>query len=105
MVTIVVAINVILSAFLCYLAQRIWRIRRQLARTADTLIALERCSRSILHDAPEIIYCGQDRIYRLRQSGESVQLQLQQLRQALLLSVIGWRTWVRIRNSKVRTRN
>ena len=105
MVTIVVAINLILSALLCYLAQRIWQIRRKLARTADRLIAIERCTHSLLSDAPEIIYCGQDSIYRLRQSGEPLQLQLQQLRQAISLLVIGWRTWNGIRSSKYRIRN
>jgi hypothetical protein len=100
MVTIVVAINLIVSALLLYLARRIWRIRQQLARIADTLIALERCSRSVLRDAPEIIYCGQNGIYRLRQSSEPLQLQLQQLRQVISLLVLGWRTWVRIRKSE-----
>ncbi|MBD2305887.1 hypothetical protein H6G17_10220 [Chroococcidiopsis sp. FACHB-1243] len=100
MVTIVVAINLILSVLLCYVAQRIWQIRCKLARTADTLIAIERCTRTILRDAPEIIYCGQDSIYRLRQSGEPLQIQLQQLRQLMSLSAIGWQTWARVRNSK-----
>ncbi|WP_309476460.1 hypothetical protein [Scytonema millei] len=100
MVTIVVAINLILSVLLCYLARRIWQIRCKLARTADTLIAIERCTRTVLRDAPEIIYCGQDSIYRLRQSGEPLQIQLQQLRQLISLSVIGWQTWARVRNSE-----
>ncbi|MBE9017983.1 MAG: hypothetical protein CLLPBCKN_001221 [Chroococcidiopsis cubana SAG 39.79] len=99
MVTIVVAINLILSVLLCYVARRIWQIRRKLARTADTLIAIERCTRTVLRDAPEIIYCGQDSIYRLRQSGEPLQIQLQQLRQLMSLSAIGWQTWIRFRNS------
>lgn len=105
MVTIVVAINLILSALLLYIARRIWQIRRQLARTADTLIAIERCTRSILRDAPETIYCGQDGIYRLKQSGEPLQLQLQQLRQAISLLLVGWQAWSRIRNSKYRIQN
>jgi hypothetical protein len=105
MVTIVVAINLILSALLLYLARRIWHIRQRLTRIADTLIAIERCTHSLLRDAPEIIYCGQDSIYRLRQGSEPVQLQLQQLRQTLSLLVIGWRTWSGIRNSGFKSRN
>jgi len=104
MIAIVVAINLILSALLFYLAQRIWQFRRRLARTADTLIAIERCTHSLLRDAPEIIYCGQDSIYRLRQSSEPLQLQLQQLQQAISLSVIGWRTWSGIRKTGDRRR-
>lgn len=100
MVTIVVAINLTLSALLFYLARRIWQIRRQLARTADTLIAIERCTHSVLRDAPEIIYCGQDSIYRLRQSGEPLQLQLQQLQQTISLLVFGRQAWLRIRNRR-----
>lgn len=105
MVTIVVAINLILSALLLYLARRIWRIRQQLARIADTLIAIERCTHSVLRDAPEIIYCGQDSIYRWRQGSEPLQLQLIQLQQAISLALLGWRTWLKIRNSPFGSRN
>jgi hypothetical protein len=105
MVTIVVAINLILSALLLYLARRIWRVRQQLARTADKLIAIERCIHGVLRDAPEIIYYGQDSIYRLRQGREPLQLQLIQLQQAISLAMLGWQTWLRIRTSPFRIRN
>ena len=104
MVTIVVVINLIVSALLFSLARRICCVRQQLARTADILIAIERCTHSVLRDAPEIIYCGQDSIYRLRQSGEPLQVQLIQLRQVISLSVVGWRTWSGIRKSGVGSR-
>jgi hypothetical protein len=103
MVTIVVAINLILSALLFYLAQRIWQFRQRLARTADRLMAIERCTHSLLREAPEIIYCGQDSIYRLRQSGEPLQLQLTQFRQAIALLLFGWQAWSRIRNLQFRS--
>ncbi|QLE59449.1 hypothetical protein [Nostoc sp. TCL26-01] len=95
MVMVVVGINTLISLILLYVAWRIWKLKRLIVFIGDRLTAYERCSHELLYKAPENIYLGQQNIYNLRQGNQSLQTQLQQVRQILSLLLLGQRTWRR----------
>ncbi|WP_071190322.1 hypothetical protein [Trichormus sp. NMC-1] len=93
MVIVVVLINIIISVSLLYLARQIWQIRQNLAKVTDKLIDYERSIHATLHTAPRSIYTGQQQIYHLRQINQSLELQIQQVRQILNLILLGRKIW------------
>lgn len=95
MVTVVVAINILTSLMLLYVAWRVWQLKKQIAFVSDRLLDYERCSHNLLHQAPENIYLGQQNIQNLRQSNQGLQIQIQQVRQIVSLLLLGQRTWGR----------
>ena len=99
MVTVVVVINFVVALMLLFIAWRIWQIRPQLARAADTLIAVERSTHKVLGGAPTAISISQQNIHQLGQGNEPLQLQLQQVRQVLSFLVFGRQVWQRFSRS------
>jgi hypothetical protein len=95
MVTVVVIVNFAIALTLLYIAYRICQIRQQLARIANTLIAVERNTQAVLRGAPDAIIISQVSIRRLRQGNEPLQLQLQRVRRVLSLLVFGRQVWQR----------
>jgi hypothetical protein len=93
MVLVVVLINIFISVSLLYLARQIWQIRKNLAKVTDRLTDYERSIHATLHTAPQSIYTGQQQIYHLRQINQSLELQIQQVRQILNLILLGRKIW------------
>jgi hypothetical protein len=88
MVIIVVLINILISLMLLYLAQKLWKIKDNLALIADAFNQYERASYAALHTAPDNIYLGKEKIQNLRQDNKILKQQIQQLRQILSLIVL-----------------
>ena len=89
MIFSVVVINLFITLVNIYLAVKIWQLRRQLKRTTKTLIKCEKRIYLVLSPAPQFIVQGQKNIDNLRHSYQSLQFQLQKIRQLLwLLSLI-----------------
>jgi predicted negative regulator of RcsB-dependent stress response len=95
MVTIVVLINTFISLILIYVAWRIWQLRLRLLKIANALTNYERCSHAILHGAPTAIYTRQQNIKNLRSGNQSLQLQIEQVRQIVSLLSMGQQFWRR----------
>jgi len=95
MVTVVVAINILISLMLLYVAWQVWQLKKRIALLSDRLQSYERCSHNLLYKAPENIYLCQQNILNLRQSNQSFQIQIQQMRQIVSLLLLGQRTWGR----------
>lgn len=95
MVTLVVTINILISLMLLFVAWRVWQLKKRIALLSDSLLHYERCSHNLLYKAPENIYLGQQNILNLRQSNQSLQIQIQQVRQIVSLLLLGRRNWGR----------
>jgi len=95
MAIVVVVFNTAISVILLYIAWRVWQLKRLIAFIADRLIDYERCSHDLLYKAPDNIYLGQQNLQNLRLSNQSLQIQIQQVRQILSLLLLGQRTWGR----------
>jgi len=76
-------------------AWRIWQLRQRLANIANILIAADRSSYTVLHGAPKAIYKRQENIYKTRVVNQTLQLQIQQLRQIFGLLLLGQQLWRR----------
>lgn len=104
MITVVV-INLLISCFCFYAAWQIWKLRRTLAQVANALTDYERSTHSVLYGAPTGISQGQRGVYQLRQQYQTLELQLQKVRQVLGLISLGqgvWRKQIR-RSQRSRT--
>lgn len=89
MVTVVVIINILISLILLYIARRVWQFKQRLANIANRLTAAERRTHAILEKAPENISRRQQNIHLLRQGNQSIQLQIEQVRQIFSLLLVG----------------
>ncbi len=89
MVTVVVIINFLISLILLYIAGRVWQLKKRLANMANRLTAAERRTHTLLDKAPENISRRQQNIHNLRQANESIQVQIQQVRQIFSLLLVG----------------
>lgn len=89
MVTVVVIINTLIALFNFYVAWRIWQLRGQIARAADTINRAEKSTYNVLHKAPNPIYQGQKGVLGLRDRYHLLTVQMQRLKQILpLLSLV-----------------
>lgn len=95
MIIIVVVINTLISLMLLYLAWVLWQLKQKIAFVGDRLTDYERCSYELLYKAPENLYLAQTGVQQLRQGNQTLQLQLQQLRQIVSILLLGQRTWRR----------
>ncbi|MBD0303726.1 MAG: hypothetical protein ICV85_16630 [Tolypothrix sp. T3-bin4] len=84
-----------MSLMLFYAAWRMRQLKQQLSIIANTLTAYERRSHALLYQAPETIYFAQQNIYNLRQGNQSLELQIQQVRQIVSLLFLGRQVWRR----------
>lgn len=109
MVTLIVIINTSISISLLYIAWRLWQWRQRLTRIADILIAAERSTHAVLNNAPTAIYMSRQNLHNLRQGNQSMQLNIQQLRQIFGLLALGSQAWRRnfwlIRAKSLQKRN
>ena len=89
MLTVVVALNVLISLLCFYVAWQLWNVRRALAVAADAVANAERDTYNVLHGAPNAIGQGQVGIQGLRVSYQQLEIQLQRVQQVLaLLSLV-----------------
>lgn len=95
MLIFVVIFNLVLTLFNLYIVLRLWKLRRLMVRITETLTRLEECIHSIFYNAPQIVFQGQTGTHRLRQSYQSLELQIQQLQKVLALVTLGVRIWQR----------
>ncbi|NEU75152.1 hypothetical protein PI95_021970 [Hassallia byssoidea VB512170] len=89
MVTVIVIINLLISLILLYIARRVWQLKKRLANIANRLTAAERCTHAVLDKAPSNISIRQQNIHNLRQGNQSIQVQIQQVRQIFSLLLVG----------------
>ncbi|MBE9125594.1 MULTISPECIES: hypothetical protein [unclassified Coleofasciculus] len=85
MVTVVVVFNVLISLLGFYVAWRVWKLRRVLARAADIVAAAERSTYAVLHGTPKTIYRGQLGVEGLRDRYQQLEVQLQRVQRVLLI--------------------
>ncbi|MGB3641068.1 MAG: hypothetical protein WBA39_26340 [Rivularia sp. (in: cyanobacteria)] len=64
-------------------------MRRRLFRLTKLFIKCDRNSYALLHRRPEAIYLGMQNLNNLRQSNQSLQVKLRQIKQILALVVFG----------------
>ncbi len=95
MVTFVVIINTIISLILFSAANKLWRIKKQLAIVADCFITIEMSSHKLLCKAPDAIYLSKNNISNLRYEKQLLQLRIQQLQQIVSLIFFGRQIWCR----------
>lgn len=95
MLTVVLVMNGLIGLVCLFVAWRLWRLKNQLSRTADTLISVERSVHRVLHGAPAYITRGQSSTHRLRHKLQQLELQLQRIQQVMALLSVGQMLWQR----------
>lgn len=93
MVTVVVVINTGISLVCLYVAWRVWKLRKTLARVADAIDSAERSTYKTLHGAPKAISKGQVAGVQLGERYRQLELQLQRVQQLLSLVALGKTVW------------
>lgn len=93
MVTLVVVLNTLIALVCLYVAWRIGKLRRQLAKIADTLTSAERSTNKVLSKGPKGIYKGQKGVHRLAERYQQLDVQLQQMQKVLALLSLGQKLW------------
>lgn len=83
MIAIVITINIIIALFNFYLAWQIWKIRRSIAGATKAIIAADRNTYNVLHEAPKTIIIGQKGTNSLREQYQKLEIQLEKLGQVL----------------------
>lgn len=94
MLIFVLVINGLIGLACLFAAWRLWKLKRQLAQAADTLISVEQKVHRVLYPAPRYISMGQSGTANLRQKLASLEPRLQQVQKLLALisfSQILWR--------------
>lgn len=89
MVTIVVVINIIISLILLYCTWQVCQLRHRLLQLNKFFKKCDRNSYALLYRRPEAIYLGMQNLNNLRQSNQSLQVKLRQVKQILGLVVFG----------------
>lgn len=89
MLTTVLIFNCLIALAGFYIAWRIFKLRRSLARANRVLINAEQTTHKVLHNAPEQIAKGQIGAYQLKQRYQKLQPQLQKAQQALAVISFG----------------
>ncbi|HIK28610.1 MAG: hypothetical protein N3E45_14065 [Oscillatoriaceae bacterium SKW80] len=105
MLTLVIVINGVIALLCLYVAWQLRRLRRAIAKAANTLIAIERGTYRVLYKAPTLISKGQIGTRKLRQQYQKLQAQLWQLEQLLALWRKGRLIWLWGFNRVRRLRN
>ena len=85
MLTVVVALNVLISLLCFYMTWQLWNVRRALSIAADAVANAERDTYNVLHGAPQAIAQGQVGVKGLRVSYQQLEIQLQRVQQVLVL--------------------
>jgi hypothetical protein len=95
MLTAVVIINLMISLVCFYIAARVWKIRRTIARFEVRIAAIERCSSNVLAKSPNFFAKRQQGAHQLRRNYQQLESQLQQVQQLLGLLGLGRMLWLR----------
>ena len=95
MLTAVVIINLLISVVCFYIAAKVWKIRRTIARLEIRIAAIERCSSNVLSTSPDFLAKRQQGTRQLRRRYQQLELQLQQVQQLLGLLGLGRMLWPR----------
>ncbi len=95
MLTVVLVMNGLIGLACLFIAWRLWTLKNQLARTADTLTSVERKVHRVLYRAPEYIHKGKSSTHYLRQNLQNLEPQLQRMQQLMSLLSIGQLLWQR----------
>ncbi|UBF24598.1 hypothetical protein K9N68_23375 [Kovacikia minuta CCNUW1] len=85
MLTVVLVLNGLIGLACLWVAWWLWRLKNQLSRAADNLIAAEKAVYRVLYRAPEHITRGQTGTHRLRRNLAQLEPQLQQIQQLMTL--------------------
>jgi prefoldin subunit 5 len=95
MLTAVVIINLLISGVCFYIAAKVWKIRRTIARLEIRIAKMERCSSNVLSTSPDFLGKRQQGTRQLRRRYQQLELQLQQVQQLLGLLGFGRMLWSR----------
>ncbi|MEG4327319.1 hypothetical protein [Microcoleus sp. herbarium5] len=95
MLTAVVIINLLISLVCFYIAAKVWKIRRTIARLEIRIAAIERCSSNVLTMSPDFLGKRQQGTRQLRGRYQQLELQLEQVQQLLGLLGLGRMLWSR----------
>lgn len=101
MVTLVILINVLISIVCFYIAWRIVKLRRQIAKIANKIIGAERRVYAALHNAPTKISKGQRGAQQIQERYQQLEAKLQRLQQVVMLLSLGVRVWQGRRRTSV----
>lgn len=92
----VVVVSNFFIGLLCLLAAwQLWRLKRRLAKAADTLLSFERSVHRVLERAPDAIYRRHSGIHQLRATYQGLEPQWQRAQKALALLSLGQSLWQR----------
>ena len=95
MLTAVVIINLLISLVGFYIAAKVWKIRRTIARLEMRIAGMERRSSNVLSTSPGFLAKRQQGARQLRRRYQQLELQLQQVQQLLGLLGLGRTLWPR----------
>ncbi|MEG4109796.1 hypothetical protein [Microcoleus sp. S13_C5] len=95
MLNAVVIINILISLVCFYIAAKVWKIRRTIARLEIRIAAIERCSSNVLSTSPDFLGKRQQGTRQLRRRYQQLELQLEQVQQLLGLLGLGRMLWSR----------
>ncbi|MEG4348940.1 hypothetical protein QUA74_04250 [Microcoleus sp. LAD1_D3] len=95
MLTAVVIINLLISLVGFYIAAKVWKIRRTIARLEMRIEAMERSSSKVLSTSPDFLGKRQQGTRQVRRRYQQLELQLQQVQQLLGLLGLGRMLWSR----------
>lgn len=93
MVILIVTINLFITLLNIYIAIKIWQLRQIIAKITTIVLNCDLYFYALLHNTPQLIYQGKDKIQNLKIQYQTLQLQLQQIRQILLLLNWSYRLW------------
>ncbi len=91
----VVIINLMISLVCFYIAAKVWKIRRKIARFEMRIAAMERRSSNVLSKSPDFLGKRQQGARQLIRRYQQLELQLQQVQQFLGLLGLGRTLWRR----------
>ena len=95
MIIIVITLNLIITIFNLYLAIKLWQLRKLLALITSAFITCENYLYYVLLVTPQVLQKEQTNIYHFRQHYQLWQLQLQKIKQIIILLNWLYRLWRR----------
>lgn len=93
MITLVVTLNFLIAVIFLFAAWKVWKLRKTLAKVADTLVSIERSTHAILNGAPEAILKGQGGASLARQKYQQLEPQMRRVQQVMSLLKLGQGVW------------
>lgn len=93
MVVLIVVINLFITLLNIYIATKIWQLRQIIAKITRVISNCDLYFYALLHNTPQVIYQGQDKIQQIKIQYQTIQFQLQQIRQIILIFNWSYRIW------------